>query len=85
MSSSACVGCWSLPEPALITGTGRSVLDSIHAMRSANPPTGCRMMIRSKYELNVRTESSGDSPFNSLDVAVSRTSAGCMPRIWHAA
>ncbi len=48
MSSSAWVGCWSLPEPALTTGMGRSVLDSIHAIRSAKPPTGWRMMMRSK-------------------------------------
>jgi hypothetical protein len=39
----------------------------------------------SKYELKVLTESSRDSPLNSLDVAVSLTSPILTPSIWHAA
>ena len=37
MSRSAWVGCWSLPEPALRIGTGRSLFDSCQAIRSASP------------------------------------------------
>ena len=43
------------------------------------------MMIMSKYDENVRMESSRDSPLNSLDVAESRTLPVVRPRIWHAA
>ena len=84
MSSSAWVGCWSLPEPALTMGTGRSVLDRVHAIFSARPPLEWRIMITSEKELKVRTESSCVSPFISLDVEVSRTSTVRIPRIWQA-
>ena len=85
MSSNACVGCWSLPEPAFMIGIGRSLLDSSHAICSASPFSGVRMMIMSKYDEKVRMESSRDSPLNSLEVAASRTLPHVRPRIWHAA
>ena len=47
MSSRACVGCWSLPEPALMIGIGRSLFESSHAICSARPFSGQRMMIMS--------------------------------------
>ena len=84
MSRRAWVGCWSLPEPALMMGTGRSELESVQAMCSARPFSWVRMMMRSKYELKVRMESSRDSPLNSLEVEVSRTSPVWRPRIWQA-
>ena len=65
-------------------GTGRSVLESTHAIFSARPPMALRMMMTSEKELKVRTESSWVSPFISLEVEVSRTSTVCMPRIWQA-
>ena len=84
MSSSACVGCWSLPEPALMIGTGRLLRESDHAMRSARPFSCVRITMRSKYELNVRIESSRLSPLNSEDTDASRTSPVRRPRIWQA-
>ena len=66
-------------------GNGRFVFESSHAVFSASPCNGLRMMIMSKYELNVRRESSRDSPFISLEIDGSRTSAIRKPSIWQAA
>jgi hypothetical protein len=71
----------SLPEPALMIGRGRSEFDKVQAMCSASPFSCVRIIIKSKYELKVRIESSFDSPLNSDEVAASRTSATFRPII----
>jgi len=84
MSSSACVGCWSLPLPALMTGTGRGMLFMSFAACAARPDSFVRMTITSTYELNVRIESSKLSPLTSDDVDGSRISLVRIPRMWQA-
>ena len=66
-------------------GIGRELFESSHAILSARPCSGERMMIMSKYDENVRIESSWLSPLNSDDVAASRTEPVVMPSIWQAA
>src|SRR5688572_20816253 len=84
MSSSACVGCWSLPLPALMTGTGRGMPFMSCEACAARPDSFVRMTMTSTYELKVRIESSKLSPFTSDDVDGSRISLVRIPKIWHA-